>query len=114
MTAAGLLAMQVCGEYDSPLVSGSADWLLEHPPKWNERFCSYGTYYYAQGMYQRGGLHADTARRLIQEMMFARQEPNGAWLAENSSERALGHVYATAMAVLSLSVKYHYLPIYQK
>ena len=50
MTAAGLLAMQVCGEYESPLVAGAADWLLAHPPKWNERFCMYGTYYYAQGM----------------------------------------------------------------
>ncbi|MGV2337257.1 MAG UNVERIFIED_CONTAM: hypothetical protein LVR18_25255 [Planctomycetaceae bacterium] len=54
MTAAGLLAMQVCGEYESPLTLGAADWLLSHPPQWKERFCSYGTYYYAQGMYQRG------------------------------------------------------------
>jgi hypothetical protein len=38
MTAAGLLAMQVGGEYESPLVVGAADWLLEHPPKWKEGF----------------------------------------------------------------------------
>lgn len=114
MTAAGLLAMQVCGEYESPLVAGAADWLLEHPPKWNERFCSYGTYYYAQGMYQRGGEHAQTAQRLVQEMLLSKQAANGSWLAENGSEQGHGAVYATSMAVLSLSVKYHYLPIYQK
>lgn len=114
MTAAGLLAMQVCGEYESPFVAGAADWLLAHPPKWNERFCSYGTYYYAQGMYQRGGDHADTARKLVQEMLLEKQADNGSWLAENGSEKNHGSVYATAMAVLSLSVKYHYLPIYQK
>ncbi len=114
MTAAGLLAMQVCGEYESPLVAGAADWLLEHPPKWNERFCSYGTYYYAQGMYQRGGDHAQTAERLVQEMLLEKQSKNGSWTAENGSERGHGAVYATSMAVLSLSVKYHYLPIYQK
>lgn len=114
MTAAGLLAMQVCGEYDSPLVHGAADWLLEHPPKWKERFCSYGTYYYAQGMYQRGGDHAKTAGELVQQMLLEKQNSDGSWTAENGSERGHGAVYATSMAVLSLSVKYHYLPIYQK
>jgi len=114
MTAAGLLAMQVCGEYESPLVAGAADWLLEHPPKWNERFCSYGTYYYAQGMYQRGGDHAATARQFVQEMLLSNQAKDGSWTAQNGSEKNVGPVYATSMAVLSLSVKYHYLPIYQK
>lgn len=114
MTAAGLLAMQVCGEYESPLVVGASDWLLEHPPNWKERFCSYGTYYYAQGMYQRGGVHATTAQRLVQEMLLSKQAGDGSWTAENGSEKNLGAVYATSMAILSLSVKYHYLPIYQK
>ncbi|MEZ6060639.1 MAG: prenyltransferase/squalene oxidase repeat-containing protein [Planctomycetaceae bacterium] len=114
MTAAGLLAMQVCGEYDSPLVAGAADWLLAHPPKWEERFCMYGTYYYAQGMYQRGGDHADTAAQLVQQMLLEKQSDDGSWDAANGEERNAGRVYATSMAVLSLSVKYHYLPIYQK
>jgi len=106
--------VQVCGEYESPFVIGAADWLLEHPPKWNEHFCSYGTYYYAQGMYQRGGDHAQTARQLVQEMLLAQQAENGSWTAQNNAEKGHGSVYATTMAVLSLSVKYHYLPIYQK
>ncbi len=114
MTAAGLLAMQVCGEYDSPLVAGAADWLLAHPPKWKERFCMYGTYYYAQGMYQRGGEHAKTAEQLVQEMLLQNQAGNGAWESQNGEERNAGKVYCTSLAILSLSVKYHYLPIYQK
>lgn len=114
MTAAGLLAMQVCGEYDSPLVKGAADYLLARPPKWNERFCLYGTYYYAQGMYQRGGEHGDTARQLVQELLLSQQGGDGAWLASRGEEKNVGKVYCTSMAILSLSVKYHYLPIYQK
>jgi hypothetical protein len=114
MTAAGLLAMQVCGEYESPLVVGAADWLLEHTPKWKERFFFYGTYYYAQGMYQRGGAHAKAARAVVEDILLEKQRDDGSWEAENSSESRVGRVYATAMAVLSLSVKYHYLPIYQK
>lgn len=114
MTAAGLLAMQVCGEYESPLVAGAADWLLEHPPKWRERFFFYGTYYYAQGMYQRGGDHAETARRLVQEVLLDKQQGDGSWRSESGQEQGVGKVYATSLAVLSLSVKYHYLPIYQR
>ena len=114
MTAAGLLAMQVCGEYESPLVAGAADWLLARPPKWTERFCSYGTYYYAQGMHQRGGEHAETARQLVQAMLLEKQADDGSWTAANGEEKNHGVVYTTSMAILSLSVKYHYLPIYQK
>jgi hypothetical protein len=114
MTAAGLLAMQVCGEYESPLVAGAADWLLAHPPSWNERFFFYGTYYYAQGMYQRGGEHAATADRIVRELLLARQQADGSWTSPSGEEGNAGKVYSTSLAVLSLSIKYHYLPIYQK
>jgi hypothetical protein len=114
MTAAGLLAMQVCGQYDSPLVAHSADWLIAHPPQWNERFFFYGTYYYAQGMYQRGGTHHQTAQRLVKEQLLPHQRDDGSWLADGGEEGGHGRIYSTALAVLSLSVKYHYLPIYQR
>jgi len=114
MTSAGLLAMQVCGQYESPLVSGSADWLLEHPPKWNERFILYGLYYFAQGMHQRGGSHAERAASIVSELLLNKQKENGSWESSSGEEQNAGSVYCTALAVLSLSVKYHYLPIYQR
>ena len=114
MTSAGLLAMQVCGEYESPLVQGAADWLLEHPPKWNDRFFFYGTYYYAQGMYQRGGRHATSAGQTVRELLLPKQDADGAWQAPSGEEQGAGKTYATSLAILSLSVEYHYLPIYQR
>ncbi|MEZ6087976.1 MAG: prenyltransferase/squalene oxidase repeat-containing protein [Pirellulaceae bacterium] len=114
MTAAGLLAMQVCGQYESPLVAGAAEWLMEHPPKANERFFHYGTYYYAQGMYQRGGKYAKEAEGQVAQVLLPKQRDDGSWLAEQGEEQRIGHVYSTAMSMLTLSVKYHYLPIYQK
>ena len=39
---------------------------------------------------------------------------DGAWLARNGEERNVGTVYATSLSILSLSVRYHYLPIYQR
>lgn len=114
MSAAGLLAMQVCGQYDSPLVAGATDWLKEHPPKWSERFVLYGLYYYAQGMHQRGGETAESASQLVASELLKHQDANGFWQSSSGEEQNAGKVYCTALAILSLSVKYHYLPIYQR
>ncbi len=114
MTAAGLLAMQVAGQYDSPITRSAADWLLEHPPKLDERFFYYGTYYYAQAMHQRGGRHAQQAAPLVSKLLLAEQNADGSWLSTRGEERNYGTAYATTLAVLSLSVTYHYLPIYQR
>lgn len=114
MTAAGLLAMQVCGQYESPLVIDSARWLEQHPPKWKDRFFFYGLYYYAQGMNQRGGEQAKRAEAHVAQLLLERQSPDGSWASPGGEELGAGKVYATCMAILSLSVKYHYLPIYQR
>jgi prenyltransferase beta subunit len=112
--SAGLLALQVCGEYDCPQVIGSADWLRNCPVQYSERFFFYGTYYFAQGMYQRGGDYADYARRLVERILLENQEKDGYWNAYDGQERDASNIYSTSMAVLSLSLYYHYLPIYQR
>ena len=45
-------------------------------------------------------------------MLLPLQEANGCWKLVSDMER--NKVYCTALALLSLSVKYHYLPIYQR
>ena len=114
MSAAGLLAMQICGQYDSPLVVGATEWLIEHPPKWGERFVLYGLYYYAQGMHQRGGEIAENASKLVASELLSHQLENGSWQSSSGEETNAGKVYCTSLAILSLSVKFHYLPIYQR
>jgi hypothetical protein len=113
-TAAGLLSLQVAGQYEAAEVLGSSDWLLKSPPEISEPWFFYGCYYYAQGMYQRGGEHADIARRKTEQMLLECQSEDGAWLPRNGNEKSAGPVYATALALLSLSVYHHFLPIYQK
>lgn len=110
--AEGLLALQVCGEYEAKEVIATADWLLQNPPKPGVSWFYYGTYYYAQGMYQRGGEHAETAAKRVSEVILDIQDIDGSWKAAGGNEG--NRVYRTAMALLSLSVKYHYLPIYQR
>lgn len=113
-TSAGLLSLQVAGQYDAPEVLGSSNWLLRFPPEVNEPWFFYGCYYYAQGMYQRGGDHAATARQKTEQMLVSSQSPEGAWFPRNGNEKSAGPVYATSLALLSLSVYHHFLPIYQK
>ena len=113
-TAAGILSLQVCAQYDAPEVVGGANYLLKNPPSPSEPRFFYGTYYYAQGMYQRGGDQAAIARQKTEQMLLDLQQPNGAWLPRNGNERSAGPIYATALSLLSLSVHHHYLPIYQK
>ncbi|MEX0824994.1 MAG: prenyltransferase/squalene oxidase repeat-containing protein [Pirellulaceae bacterium] len=113
MTAAGVLAMQVCGQGDSPLAKGAMGWLSEHPPKWGERWFFYGTYYYAQAMQGSDDSLRQHARRAVTEILLEKQAADGSWKGQGEEAR-YGHVYATALAVLSLSVRHHYLPIYQR
>ena len=80
----------------------------------NEKWLFYLTYYYAQGMYQRGGKYAEEGRRVVADVLLPLQGRDGSWEGKGGEERGGGKVYATAMAVLSLVVKNHFLPIYQR
>ena len=57
-TAEGLLAMQVCGQYDAKETIAAGNHLLTQDLKAAPHFY-YTMYYYAQGMYQRGGKCAE-------------------------------------------------------
>lgn len=113
-TAEGLLALQVCGEYESEEVKGAAERLLKEGLKGKDRWFFYLTYYYAQGMYQRGGKYAEEGRRNVREILIPLQTREGFWEGSGGGEREGGKVYATTLAVLSLAVKNHFLPIYQR
>lgn len=111
-TAAGMLAMLVCGKYDHEQVKSAANQLLEWGPQVGDQWFFYGTYYYAMGMYQVGGEHATTAERETWRVLKEAQRHDGSW--QNHHHHESDPVYATSMALLALSVRHHYLPIYQR
>jgi hypothetical protein len=113
-TAAGLLSLLVCGQYEALETIGASNFLMKNPPDLGESWFYYGNYYYAQGMYQRGGDYAATARRRTEDILLRAQESSGAWNPRNGNEKSQGPIYATSLALLSLSVYHHFLPIYQK
>jgi len=124
-TAAGLLALQVCGEVNTPEIIGSTNYLLDltHRDdgkggiqsriKYNSKWFFYGTYYYAQAMVKRGEPYAGKARSFTENILISNQKEDGSWEGGDSQERTAGRIYTTSMAILCLSVKYHYLPIFQ-
>tara|TARA_Y100000588_G_scaffold320056_1_gene350431 strand:- start:4468 stop:5580 length:1113 start_codon:yes stop_codon:yes gene_type:complete len=120
-TSAGLLSLQVCNRIDAPEVIGAANWLEDYDVRPSDRWFYYGAYYYSQGMQKRkdsdpdspGSRQARLARENIERIMLNLQKANGSWDATNGNERGVGQVYCSSLAILSLSVKYHFLPIYQ-
>ena len=108
----GLLALQVCGDYEAEELKGTVAWLAEQPLKRETRFFFYGTYYYAQGMYQRGGEDAERARAAVEKIMLEMQQDDGSWVGRD--QETVSRVYSTSLALLSLSVRYHFMPIYQR
>ncbi len=110
-TAAGLLAMQVCGRYDAPHVRAASAWLEQNPPTGRERWFYYGIYYYAQGMNQRDGDIADRSVADARRVLLPLQRDDGSWRGSGAENDT---AYATSMSLLSLSVENHYLPIYQR
>jgi hypothetical protein len=117
MTGTGVLALQICGDFQSPEARRGGDWLLKHPLQWKGPFFCYSAYYSTQAMFQLGGEYWEAWRPLSQDLLVAKQRPDGSWLSppdETSIVVQLGPVYTTAMAVLSLTVEYKYLPIYQR
>ena len=113
-TAEGLLALQVCGDYDSDETKGAADRLFKSGVKTGDKWFFYTSYYYAQGMYQRGEKFAEQGRGHMMELLLPLQSREGWWQGLNDDEGQGGKVYATSLAVLALSVKNHFLPIYQR
>ena len=113
-TAEGLLALQVCGEYEAEETLGASERLLRDGIRTDERWFFYTTYYYAQGMYQRGGKYAEAGKAKVAEVLLPLQSREGHWENGGGDGREAGKVYATSMAILSLAVKNHFLPIYQR
>ncbi|MGB0581507.1 MAG: prenyltransferase/squalene oxidase repeat-containing protein [Limisphaerales bacterium] len=113
MTSAGLLALQVVGGHNLPEVQGAGQWLLNYKIAYDSDYLFYGGYYMAQGMKKLGGEFATNTRQRMEQLLLDNQSEDGSWTAGNDEEKNKKRVYATSLAILALSVKHGFLPIYQ-
>jgi hypothetical protein len=110
-TAAGVCSLLIGGEGTSPEVIRGLRYLQEYKSRErrDDAFRLYGFYYAAQAMHLAPGTEQwNEWFPTIRDELLADQQSDGHWEGE------AGPIYGTAMSVLTLSVPYRYLPIYQR
>jgi hypothetical protein len=111
-SAAGVVALQSAGEYDSKEVKDGVAYLKEYTReiKLANRYSHYyyGHYYAAQAMWLRGGEDWAQWYPAIRDELLRRQTASGMW------PDSICHEYGTAMALIILQIPNNYLPIFQR
>ena len=111
-TAAGLCVLFLSGEYEAKEIPKGVEYLKN---SFNSPIhFYYGHYYAAHAMHQVGGKEwEDWYGRLVQYFVTSvSQHADGSWSTTN--RREVGPVYQTSIAVITLSVPAHYLPVFQR
>lgn len=110
LTGSGLLCLELCGYHGHESTYKAGDYILQHHRNLvNHSHEFYGNYYNAQGTFQLGGKYWAKYAEWMYTTYLPKQKANGSW-----SSRSAGHVYGTSMMILSLTVPYRQLPIYQR
>jgi hypothetical protein len=111
-SAAGVVALQSAGDYDSKEVRDGIAYLRGYTReiKLQNRYSHYyyGHYYAAQAMWLRGGEDWAQWYPAIREELLKRQQVSGCWPDSICPE------YGTAMALIILQIPNNYLPIFQR
>jgi hypothetical protein len=115
MTAVAILSLQLLDGGARPEIALAGKALAERPL--DDRFPYYSQYYATQAAHQlddggdRTAWNA-IAKPILERLVNAQQDDGGWPKADNGQEP--GRVYATSMAVLTLTVPYQLLPVYQR
>jgi hypothetical protein len=112
-SAAGVVALQSAGEYDSKEVREGISYLrqsrqgLRLGRRNNHYF--YGQYYAAQAMWLEGGEPWAEWYPAVRNELIGRQSTSGYW-----TDSGVCNEYGTAMALIILQIPNDYLPIFQR
>ena len=120
MSGAGVLALALAGEHDSPEARSAGEWILRHPfdqynvcTLYKDRY-HYAVFYCSQAMFQLGGRYFREFHPRLLRTLVANQSPDGSWPSEAGEDGQFGNAYTTAMVVLAIATPYQILPIYQR
>jgi hypothetical protein len=111
-SAAGVVALQSAGEYDTKEIREGIAYLRQfhHGLRFGRRNTHYfyGQYYAAQAMWIQGGDAWAEWYPMIRDELLRRQSAVGYWTDSICNE------YGTAMALIILQVPNNFLPIFQR
>jgi hypothetical protein len=105
-SAAGVISLQLCGEYNAVETRRGLEYIQENQEGLNKGHHFYYAQYYAmQCMYQARDSKKWNAWYAAQcKNIMSRQKSGGSW----------GTTYDTGAAILALGLPYRFLPIYQR
>jgi squalene cyclase len=109
-TAAGCCVLFLSGEYKANEIPKAVEYMQKNFDSPIHFY--YGHYYASHAMYQVGGKEWKEWYGKLVDYFVPKQSPDGSW--GRTSRHEVGPVYQTAIAVISLSVPLHYLPIFQR
>jgi len=114
-TAEAMVSCLMCGYYEDELVKKAAEYMYKHAPQnYSYGWYFYTIFYYSQSAYQMGGKYDKQAQEVLFKVLSANQNEDGGWYAEKGNEKTAGPIYSTSIAIMALTVRYNYLPIFQK
>ncbi len=114
-TGTGLLCLKMGGRRGDEACAAAGDWILQNlPDTFGGLWFYYAIYHCSQGMFQLGGDYWVQWAEHMYDLVLPNQRDDGSWPTTTGGEQRAGANYATAMAVLSLSVPLRQLPIYQR
>ena len=113
-TAAAIYSLQVCGQYDDPLVMAGSKYLFDKYKDDREWF-TYGMFYAAPAQYMIGGdawkrWYTQASEELLKSVK--RERDMHYWTPIGSNGQ--NDVYATSVYTMILAMPYHYVPLYQR
>ena len=117
LTAAALCAMHGFGDYyGKPIREGREYLYNEYRRPGRLSWTFYCNYYSAQVFHRAGGRHWRRWEQRAIPFILSHQEPDGSWddLEIGNTKKHHRKAFATAFALLALSVQDGYLPTFQK
>jgi hypothetical protein len=113
MTGVALLNLRLLDDNEYPEAAAAIEFLGKTLVTEDVRFPYYSAYYAAQATFQAGGPTWQAVWPSTMDRALAQQMEDGGWPVSKTGEEP-GRVYSTAMSVLTLTVPYRLLPIYQR
>jgi hypothetical protein len=112
-TGTGVLCLYLLDRGERAEAKDGAKSLAERPVEDDAKYAYYGLFYATQAAWQAGEDVWPAVSRVTLDRLVKLQSPDGGWPKEPAGSEP-GRVYRTAMAVLTLTVPYRLLPVYQR
>ena len=115
-TGIGLLCLELAGRHRDEVTLAAGKYITgkfkDESSLSGESEPYYALYYMANGMFQLGGPEWEAFAPRLYDSILKMQGPDGSWPVRGGHSQ--NTQYTTSMAILSLSVSYRQLPIYQR